>query len=978
MRSYNSTSEYSRGEFCLKKENEKLNRLTSQITAAFNSYDSDNKGFLDHNQLRNFLDDIRASLLLYKTDDKIFNRIWNILDDNQDGKIQHEELLENMQEVLPIQSECGEEMENIIDKAFKDFDVDSSGFLEKPEMRLLLNLSADRIGVERCNDWQIDYILSKIDDDGNGMIDLEEFMSNYRIINQELLKNNSIKGKGKKKINGGFFQKGLAIKLEDGGENNEDFINALAKQCKKFQRNSKVKEIERINESRRSSIVDLDLVSISNMEQRKNQIPLINLVNEDPYTKLKQLKTHTIPVMKSNQVDKMLTEIESRYKIPVKNNRGSLISLGDTLTTMTKNDTSLVITDVSGNVKTNCWKNQKSSEFRPRAQDKPQYMVTPDVNSPKNISPLDQIDEAEKFLQEDVFSVEDDIERQIQKNKSFDVDIEQQNKNHQSFDADISQNNQNSQEKGMDQLKDPQVLPQENNNFKKFTKIEKSKSVKIVTGRYGTKDSDLMVKKESQDEKNRVFFNQDKSSSFGNTVTKWNKNVQFVKSQKELNASIEDVPQVKQIPTSFSITNLTDHQKKNMLTKKNFVGQSLGSMSPMKNRYDNKIDAQGLGSHRLANNDYTDNKFQKHIEIQNNSLANMNISNQTNLAKDNFFKIKAQSIPNSSPNPKKLIEKIQNDVQEKEFDYKKYLESGFGDSEYMNLLEMSWLYFDDYRQNVNQIDQLHIFKDFELTEIENLQKLSNKLQQVFLQEFFKLRHFNGGIKQYIENKIQLLNDRGLPKISMTQRQNFANNSKSHLGKNLHKSDIITDEYCKENEKNPENDNYDEENCIFDWNLVLDGMNKAAKKTQTKFINNCNTQDLYQNIDYETGTVDLTIEEKRKVRATRVLSKVAESANIMNNKSLGTNVRNKSFQISNMNTLLAPFHSTAKKTFEKRVVGLMPIAGPINRKSNRSDDEDEIIDRLHMTSLEKQPPSSNSPCKKQTPFRNFFNKKIIRT
>jgi len=63
--------------------------------------------------------------------------------------------------------------------------MDKDGFLEKNEIILLLNLSCDRMGVERCSDWQVDYIISLIDDDFNNLIDQKEFLDNYYIVNRE-------------------------------------------------------------------------------------------------------------------------------------------------------------------------------------------------------------------------------------------------------------------------------------------------------------------------------------------------------------------------------------------------------------------------------------------------------------------------------------------------------------------------------------------------------------------------------------------------------------------------------------------------------------------------------------------------------------------------------------------------------------------------------------------------------------------------
>lgn len=54
------------------------------------------------------------------------------------------------------------------------------------------------MAVARCPDWQVDYIISLIDDDKNSKIDSTEFVTNYYIINRELKKNDSKNKKTKK------------------------------------------------------------------------------------------------------------------------------------------------------------------------------------------------------------------------------------------------------------------------------------------------------------------------------------------------------------------------------------------------------------------------------------------------------------------------------------------------------------------------------------------------------------------------------------------------------------------------------------------------------------------------------------------------------------------------------------------------------------------------------------------------------------
>jgi Ca2+-binding EF-hand superfamily protein len=71
-------------------------------------------------------------------------KIVDILDLDGDEIISLDEFYENLPTILPILSLAGSEMERGLKKVFRDFDMDNSGFLEKLEIRLILNLTCDR------------------------------------------------------------------------------------------------------------------------------------------------------------------------------------------------------------------------------------------------------------------------------------------------------------------------------------------------------------------------------------------------------------------------------------------------------------------------------------------------------------------------------------------------------------------------------------------------------------------------------------------------------------------------------------------------------------------------------------------------------------------------------------------------------------------------------------------------------------------
>lgn len=166
--------------------------VLNTLTAIFNSYDENNNSVLDKTEFKNFLDDVRVSLNLTKCDNKIIKKIFSIVDSDKGGDISLDELLENIEDVLPIICECDYEMEQFIKKIFKDFDVNNDDQIEKNAFRLMLDIQCSKMGVQRCDEWQIDYIFNQLDIDSNGTIDLEELLLQYGIINSQLSKNQKL------------------------------------------------------------------------------------------------------------------------------------------------------------------------------------------------------------------------------------------------------------------------------------------------------------------------------------------------------------------------------------------------------------------------------------------------------------------------------------------------------------------------------------------------------------------------------------------------------------------------------------------------------------------------------------------------------------------------------------------------------------------------------------------------------------------
>ena len=112
-----------------------------QIKKAFNKYDVDDSGSLDREELRMFIDDLRSLQNQSACDDLIFSKIMGIIDVDKSGTVELEEFQEALSTILPILARPGQHMEKIVRKAFKDFDIDGSGYLERAELKLLFNQS---------------------------------------------------------------------------------------------------------------------------------------------------------------------------------------------------------------------------------------------------------------------------------------------------------------------------------------------------------------------------------------------------------------------------------------------------------------------------------------------------------------------------------------------------------------------------------------------------------------------------------------------------------------------------------------------------------------------------------------------------------------------------------------------------------------------------------------------------------------------
>ena len=66
------------------------------------------------------------------------------------------------------------ELETIVQKAFELYDTDKSGFLEKGEIKNLLNDSCAELGAPAITDAQLDEVMKTVDDDADGRFNFDE------------------------------------------------------------------------------------------------------------------------------------------------------------------------------------------------------------------------------------------------------------------------------------------------------------------------------------------------------------------------------------------------------------------------------------------------------------------------------------------------------------------------------------------------------------------------------------------------------------------------------------------------------------------------------------------------------------------------------------------------------------------------------------------------------------------------------------
>ena len=268
-------------------------RFEMQIREYFLKHVSDHKRYLVKEEVRGFIDEIRTAIHLEKTDNRVASKVWALLSKGDVTQITFQIVMDKMEDLVPLFLMPSEKMEKMLTQTFNDFDVDESKFLERSELKLLLNLASDQLARERCPAWQIEYLVGLLDGDRNGKIDLGELLENFYLINQAIAQNPGIddeipKNKGGKMM----FQ---VEKASVQAQPDNPVTTLLTNVCRMIMKVRNEKMI--LNEKNRDlNEVEIDQFNHQSIKNSSEFMPLPQIINSDCFSNPKMyklLKTQT-------------------------------------------------------------------------------------------------------------------------------------------------------------------------------------------------------------------------------------------------------------------------------------------------------------------------------------------------------------------------------------------------------------------------------------------------------------------------------------------------------------------------------------------------------------------------------------------------------------------------------------------------------------------------------------------------------------
>ena len=300
----------------------KQQKFEDRLQMLYATFDKEDIGYLLPDQLREFINEIRLSLYLTDIDDRLFNKVFSILDSDGNGQIEYEEFVESLECVLPIIAQYGDELEKFYNQIFLDFDTNQSGEIEYFEFKQLMNQSCDRKGIERIPEWRIQHMFKLMDDDRDNFLSYNEFANNYHIIGRQISKlcmekeyEDASMAKSRKK-NIRFFDDAICVKLPKRGEElnveKEAFMDDLAEICEKYRKKEKLKliELDLINDPTKN----LDLINNYSIEHAK-QIMAIDKLLDKPMEKKLHNPNNDTPTSKDMLIqEKTIDEKEEEQE----------------------------------------------------------------------------------------------------------------------------------------------------------------------------------------------------------------------------------------------------------------------------------------------------------------------------------------------------------------------------------------------------------------------------------------------------------------------------------------------------------------------------------------------------------------------------------------------------------------------------------------------------------------------------------------
>ena len=313
--------------------------MKKDMTSIFRIYDDDNSMYLEREEFKHFINDLRASLYQPSIDNTTFKKIIKIMDENNDRKISLAEMVEKFPEIYPIIEEPGEELEHLIKSLYDYIGFDIEEPQDKGQVYMLFKQICHKFDAEQSQIWQIEYILEAIDVNGDRHLDFDEIRDHYLFIVNELIRKKKglgIPSKIKKSIT-----KILNILDDPDGTSSEEtprinkfeqnkvrLFSRLDTSLRKyrFQYQSKVKafkdipdDVNLINDY--SKNYNGKTVAVSDLVNDKNSNELDNIDEEEFGNKMRiDLESHkSMSIASNNSLDRLGNSQKLVYRFSTNN-----------------------------------------------------------------------------------------------------------------------------------------------------------------------------------------------------------------------------------------------------------------------------------------------------------------------------------------------------------------------------------------------------------------------------------------------------------------------------------------------------------------------------------------------------------------------------------------------------------------------------------------------------------------------------------